>query len=199
MANHIYCLMGKSATGKDTIYQRLLQDERVALRHIVPYTTRPIREGEVNGREYFFTDEDGFHRLEADGKIIESRCYQTYYGPWYYFTADDGQIDLKTGSYLVIGTLESYLSMRRYFGADVVVPIYIWVEDVVRLERALQRERGQKTPKCAELCRRFLADEEDFSEEKLKDAGIQKRFENTTLDACLSEIAEWVNTSFQTS
>ena len=55
----IFCLMGKSSTGKDTIYKELLEEKKLDLHKIVPYTTRPIREGEKNGEEYFFTDEEG--------------------------------------------------------------------------------------------------------------------------------------------
>ena len=52
----------------------------------------------------------------------------------------------------------------------------------MRLQRALERERRQENPKYEELCRRFLADEKDFSEEKLKEAGITKRFCNESLE-----------------
>ena len=55
--HHIFYLMGKSASGKDTIYQKLLEHDTLGLAHIVLYTTRPIREGEAEGREYYFTDE----------------------------------------------------------------------------------------------------------------------------------------------
>ena len=61
----IICLMGKSSAGKDTIYKRLLEDETLGLRKLVPYTTRPIRAGEREGREYFYTDETGFGRLKG--------------------------------------------------------------------------------------------------------------------------------------
>ena len=111
---------------------------------------------------------------------------------WTYFTADDGQIDLQKYDYLVIGTLESYYGMREYFGEEQLIPIYIEVEDGLRLERALCRERQQKEPKYAEMCRRFLADAEDFSEENLKRAGIVRRFENLEMEKCLSEITELI-------
>ena len=52
----IFCIMGKSATGKDTIYKKILQNSELKLRRIVSYTTRPIREGEEEGVEYYFTD-----------------------------------------------------------------------------------------------------------------------------------------------
>ena len=59
MGKMIY-LMGKSSTGKDTIYKALLQDESLSLKKIIPYTTRPVRSGEKPGEEYFFTDDEGF-------------------------------------------------------------------------------------------------------------------------------------------
>ena len=89
----IICLMGKSSTGKDTIFKRLLEDDTLELKTIVPYTTRPIRVGERDGVEYFFTDEEGFQRLKDRGKIIEAREYHTFHGLWRYFTGDDGQIE----------------------------------------------------------------------------------------------------------
>ena len=62
------------------------------------------------------------------------------------------------------------------------------MEDGLRLSRALERERQQMKPKYAELCRRFLADSEDFSEEKLKELGIIKRYENIEMKKCVEEI-----------
>ena len=53
----IYYLMGKSASGKDHIYEHLLKETSFDLKPLVLYTTRPIRSGEQDGREYFFVDE----------------------------------------------------------------------------------------------------------------------------------------------
>lgn len=186
--HRIFYLMGKSASGKDTIYQKLLENEELNLRRIVLYTTRPVREGEQQGREYYFTDEQKLHELQREGRLIELRSYDTVHGIWHYFTADDGQIDLKNYDYLGIGTLESYQKMKAYFGEETMVPLYIEVEDGERLSRALVREKMQKNPRYAELCRRFLADSEDFSEEKLADAGITCRYANVNLEECMAEI-----------
>lgn len=158
----------------------------------MPYTTRPIREGEKDGVEYFFVDQDRLKKMQEDGRVIEVRAYNTKCGVWTYFTADDGQIDLKRNDYLVIGTLVSYEALREYFGADALVPIYIEVEDGVRLTRALEREKRQSVPRYAEMCRRFLADEEDFSEENLGKAGISIKFENEDLGECLEEIEKYI-------
>ena len=189
---NIYCLMGKSASGKDTIYNRLLAMEKLHLRRVVPYTTRPMRSGEIDGRTYVFCTEQQVAKFEEAGKIIELRAYHTVYGIWKYFTADDGQICLAESDYLMIGTLEAYEQIRDYFGTDKVCPVYVEVDDGLRLQRALDRERAQDQPKYAEMCRRFLADEEDFSEENLERAGITKRFQNTDLDQVTQEIASYM-------
>jgi guanylate kinase len=187
----IYCVMGKSSSGKDTVYKKL-KEQYKEFRLIVPYTTRPIREGEKDGVEYYFVDPEQFRAMKEDGKVIESRSYNTKCGIWTYFTADDGQIDLNASDYLLIGTLVSYRALRKYFGESYIVPIYLEVEDGLRLVRALERERRQDEPKYAEMCRRFLADEEDFSEENLIKSGITERFCNEDLAACLDKIRTYI-------
>lgn len=182
----IFYLMGKSASGKDTIYKKV-KEQMPELKTIVIYTTRPIREGELNGREYHFVDDDKLKELQEAGKVIELREYNTVHGIWKYFTADDGQFD-GDDNYLAIGTLESYVKLRDYFGQERLVPIYVEVEDGLRLERALARERMQATPKYEEMCRRFLADAADFSVENLKEAGITRKFTNMDVDKCVQGI-----------
>lgn len=188
----IFCMMGKSSSGKDTLYKLILENEKLQLSNIVPYTTRPIRAGEQDGVEYFFVDEKRLLELTEAGKVIELRAYNTVHGIWKYFTVNDGQIDLTNQNYVMIATLEAYEKIRDYFGEDKIVPIYIEVEDGIRLQRALDREKLEKQPKYAELCRRFLADSEDFSEEKLAHAGIAKRFLNERLGATCEEITEYM-------
>ena len=188
----IVYLMGKSSTGKDTIFKELLKEGTLALETIVPYTTRPIRAGEKDGVEYFFTDEEGFKKLSEAGKVVEDRSYNTFHGLWRYFTVDDGQIELNQKNYVIIGTLEAYLKTREYFGADKLLPVLIELDDGVRLQRALNREMAQKNPKYEEMCRRFLADSADFADEKIREAGITRRFYNDDLKRCLEEIVGYI-------
>lgn len=184
----IFYLMGKSSSGKDTIFKELSE-----LCTLVPYTTRPIRAGERDGVEYHFTDEGGYQRYAAAGKVIEQREYHTFHGVWRYFTVDDGQF-MPDGErdYIMIGTLDAYRSMQKHFGAEKVLPVLIELDDGIRLQRALDRERMQTQPKYEEMCRRFLADGEDFSEERVREAGVTRRFQNDDLDRCLSEIREYI-------
>lgn len=188
MGKIIY-IMGKSASGKDTIFSRL--QDILKLKKVVMYTTRPMRDGEQEGREYFFRDDAFFEAKKQAGLVIEARTYNTISGPWTYFTLNDDQIDLEKGNSLMIGTLESYRIMKEYFdrkGIDALEPVYVYLDDGERLIRAVRREQSQNTQNYPELCRRFLADDADFSEEKLLACGITKRYENVDLETCIGEI-----------
>ncbi len=183
----IYYMMGKSSSGKDTLF-KMLKEAFPEFKEIVLYTTRPRREGETDGKEYHFVADELLEEFQKAGKMIELRAYDTIHGIWKYATVDDGQVRLKEADYLSIGTLESYEKLQEYYGADRMVPLYIEVEDGERLFRALSRERMQEKPKYAEMCRRFLADTEDFSEDKLLKLGIQKKFINDDRNRCLNEL-----------
>lgn len=188
----IFYLMGKSSSGKDTIFKRLLESSAIELHTIVPYTTRPIRVGETDGAEYYFTDEAGLNKIKAAGTLIELREYHTFHGIWKYFTVNDKQIDLEKNDYLIIGTIESYNKMKAFFGEDRVVPILIELDDGVRLQRALDREKTQDNPKYEEMCRRFLADAADFGEDKIREASITKRFYNDNPEECIKKITDYM-------
>ena len=188
----IFCIMGKSASGKDTIYKVLLEKKELNLRPMVSYTTRPFRECEQAGLEYFFSNEHELKNFTKDNKLIEVREYHTVHGVWKYFTVDDGRTQIEDKDYILIGTLESFLKLRQYYGKEVVVPIYIQVDDGLRLSRALARERQQEQPRYAELCRRYLADDEDFSSKKLMEAGVDHIFENHDFKENIGEVLDYI-------
>lgn len=190
----IIYIMGKSSAGKDTIYKIL--KEKIDVKPYVLYTTRPIRTGEKEGIDYnYVTDEEMKQYFQDENsKVIESRTYNTVYGPWTYATILDNQFSSEK-DLLMTGTLESYNALLKYFQnkKDIeIIPIYIEVDDGVRLERALKREREQSNPKYIELCRRFIADSQDFSEENINKSGIKKRFQNNKLDDCVNEIIDYI-------
>ena len=187
-------LMGKSSSGKDHIFKAVVEDESLCLNTITMYTTRPMRAGEKEGVEYYYVDNEKALELEAADKVIEMRTYNTVYGEWKYFTVDDGQIRLGSGDkYIVIGTIEAYNKFCAYFGKEAILPIYIEVDDGIRLQRAIKREQKQEVPHYEEMCRRFLADQEDFSEENIREAGIKLRFANENLELCVENIIKYIN------
>ena len=165
----------------------------VSVRTVQYYDTRNIlipSELSEGGRRLY--SEEDVKRLEDEGKIVELRAYDTVYGIWKYFTVNDGNLSLDKENYLMIGTLEAYVKIRDYFGKDVTVPIYVEIDDGERLARALKRERQPENQKYEEMCRRFLADAADFSEDKIKEAGIERRFQNDDLENTLLEIKEYI-------
>lgn len=188
----IFCIMGKSGSGKDTIFREINKDKSLGLKPIILYTTRPKRINETNGVEYYFISEDDLVNYSNQGKIIELREYNTIQGKWYYGIIDDGQIELAYNNYLAIVTLEAYKNLQKYFGGERIFPIYINLDDGIRLERALIREKNQRTPNYNEMCRRFLADDIDFSKENLFKCHINKFYENYSLDKCIKEIKKTI-------
>lgn len=189
----LFYVMGKSSSGKDTIYEDLLSRETLGLQSFIIYTTRPIRAGETDGVQYHFVTEEQLQELQEQGRVIELRTYQTVAGPWHYFTADGDNVDMTQQDYIALGTLESYEKVKAYYGSEQVVPIYIEVDDDKRLERALKRERKQEKPNYEEVCRRFLADQKDFAEENIQRAGITRRFQNNEdRQICMDEIAAYI-------
>lgn len=190
-------IMGKSASGKDTIYNIL--KEKMAANTYVMYTTRPMRSGEIDGVTYNFISSEEMQEY-IDGRkeqpVIEYRTYKTVHGPWTYATIADSQFEANKDM-LMLGTLESYMKVKENFENNQnveLLPIYIEVPDNIRLKRAIEREETQVEPKYVELCRRFIADSKDFSEENLQKAHIQKRFINLNLDECAKEILKYVET-----
>lgn len=184
----IFYLMGKSASGKDSIY-KLLKLKLSEFKEVAIYTTRPKRDNEVEGVEYHFVDEK--YLEDNKEKVIEKRVYHTVFGDWFYATLDDGEIK-NNDYYIMIGTLESYVKLKTYFGEENLYPIYIEIDNETRRSRALAREMKQKSPSLDEMERRFKFDEIDFSEENITKAGIKKtnRYENIDLDACVNKIVD---------
>ncbi len=190
----IFYLIGKSCAGKDSLYNIIKQDRELDLKPVIRYTTRPIRDGETDGVGYHFVDEKAYGSFRQSGRIIEEQVYHTVHGDWYYFTADDGGIDISADNYLATGVLESFAGTRQYYGEDTVIPIYIELDDGERLQRALDRERLPENGRYAEMCRRFLSDAEDFREERIKELGIteESRFVNDDLSDCAKRIKAWI-------
>lgn len=190
----IFYLIGKSCAGKDSLYKILMNDDSLNLLPVIRYTTRPIRDKEVDGVNYHFVDKETYSAHKRSGIIIEEQVYHTVHGDWYYYTADDGGIDIGSHDYIAIGVLESYAGTREYFGKDNVLPIYIELDDGERLQRALDREKLPGNGRYAEMCRRFLTDAEDFREERIEELGIEDkaRFVNDDLDDCAKRIREWI-------
>ena len=162
---NIYCIIGKSGTGKDTVLEEILKNQVVKINKLVPYTTRPMREGEINGKNYYFVSKETFIEMDKNGQVIEKRSYDTVHGEWIYFTAVTNRNDSE--DYIIITTQEAIPAFFKAFGEDRIHVIYLRIDDKLRLERCINRESLEETPNYMEVCRRFIADEGDFDEDKI--------------------------------
>lgn len=205
----IFVLFGRSGSGKDTICKRLL-NELEFLTPAVQYTTRPMRDGEIDGKEYIFVDDEKFDKLESENKIIDSRVYRPKnHGAntkWRY----GNNIDYfsKEATYLMISTPEGIMQMMNYHDREFVnsiVPIFIDIDEKTLLERTINRESKLPNHNYIEVCDRFIRDSQQFRSDKIysilnefmsiSDIG-SKSVENQNLDNCIYKIKEFILTGF---
>ena len=189
----LYCLIGESGVGKDTILNRLLT-LRKDLKSIITYTTRPIRNGEKNGKEYYFVSNKSFERLKESNLIVEYRKYQTIHGDWYYFMSNDKQIDTNSNDkYIVINTIFGVKKLKEMYGNS-VIPLHIYVNDRDRLLRCFARESAGKED-FVEMCRRFVSDTKDYSADTFFRLKIPNNvFINDNLVECVNAINNFIGT-----
>ena len=149
----IIALFGMSGAGKDSIQHWLAN--KIHGHEIVSYTTRPKRDYEINGKDYHFIDMNTFNQLIKEGRMLE----YTFFNDWLYGTCIN---DLKENEINIgVFNLNGIKTLTKEYNSQLeVLPVFIHAYDRTRLMRDLNRE---KNPNYNEICRRFLADYEDFS------------------------------------
>lgn len=160
MNSKVVVLMGMSAVGKDRI-RKILEEEYYGYTNIVSYTSRPMRENEIEGKDYFFVSKKEFEDMIDNNEMIEYRNYETnWYGntdTWFYGVK---KFELQEGvNYVIVIDLMGAESIINYFGRENCILIYLAAKDKIREKRA--KERGSFDEK--EWNRRMLADYKDFS------------------------------------
>ena len=186
MEGKIWCLVGKSASGKDTLFRAVASRGRPDLVPVIPCTTRPMRTGETDGVDYRFVSREELGRLQREGQVLEERTYQTIQGPWTYFTPAFSLSDGRDR--LLITTLDGVVSILGRYGPGRVRPVLLDVDDGIRFHRCVEREERQASPDYEELCRRYLADQRDFSPERLaRIPGLRRIDTGQPLEDCLRD------------
>lgn len=176
----LICLLGKSATGKSTI-EKLLETK--GLDRVVSYTTRPMRNGERHGSDYWFVDDIDFEIFLKVDQLIE----HTVYREWQY-GIHENTVDLSLGSYVAVVEPHGYRQIIKKLGKENVIGIYITINDKERLLRSLHREEN---PDCREICRRFISDIELFDGiEKEVDLIVENEYINLTVEQIMNFINE---------
>lgn len=150
-------ICGKSAAGKDLTATRLVEEYKkigIPAKKVISYTTRPPREGEVDGVDYHFVDLETFIEMQYDNKFIE----HTEFRGWRYGTAinsfDDNCINICVLNPVGMTKLKRFCPWTLQCEC-----FYLKVPLLVRFKRSIKREHTFKW----EFIRRAFADWEDFS------------------------------------
>ena len=151
----IIAIIGESGAGKDTFAWAL--HDFCEWNMVTLSTTRPIRDYEVEDEDYYFIDEDTFKQKVLNNDMIVHNCFNN----WYYGIEKHRLTDGVNIVVISPGGLRQLQTYAKNNDDIVVLAYYLWVHPQIRLERALKREG---IPDVTEICRRFLADEEDFKE-----------------------------------
>lgn len=158
----IITLTGCTSVGKDSIFESMLSRSDVF--PIISTTSRPMRIGEVNGREYNFVSRIEAEKMLKDGKFIESRTYNVANGDKWTYGITEDSIDFNSNNiYIVIVDLKGLKELERYIikrqdNKDCIHSVYIHASAQERLRRALNREGEMTDIMVNELCRRNLDD-----------------------------------------
>lgn len=159
MEHKIVILTGKSGSGKSLIAHKL---QKNGFKGVVTNTTRPPREGEKEGVNYYYLSDIEFKNRIANGEMIEYHKYNTEFGVWYYGSSANN-IDLNKHDYVIVLTLEGAEAYVNYFGAENCIVFYIDAPKSIREQRA--KERGSFNQE--EWDRRVKTDNADFSQDKV--------------------------------
>lgn len=159
-------LAGKSASGKDTLLNELIKNQN--FNPLVSTTTRPMREGENEGKEYFFVSKEQFFNMQRQNKFLEYRSYKTLVNNksdiWYYGMTKQNLDPDK--NYAVILDLTGAKACKDYYkDFENVKCVYIDASDNIREKRAIHRKSFDRT----EWDRRLITDRSDFSNEKIQE------------------------------
>ncbi len=153
---------GKSASGKDTMAKKCVE---YGYKPIISYTTRPMRPGEVDGKDYHFVSDVEFDKLQENGLLLESRVYNVVVngnpGVWKYGSPI---VDPLAANYVAVTEINGLRAYIEHYGAENILPVYLYVPSDEERHRRYINRGGEE----AEWKRRFIADEEDFSEENLR-------------------------------
>ena len=157
---NLLILVGCSASGKDTVMNRLIKEFDV--KPVISYTTRPIRDCEQEGREYHFITEEEFERMKDNDEFVETRVYNTVSGNWYYGLPKNG-IDLEDdNNYITILDFDGLLELEKWLRdigqIDKLTSVYIDVTEQNRLIRSLNREQNMTKRQVEEVIRRYHDD-----------------------------------------
>ena len=181
----MFVLCGKTASGKDTIANKLI---KLGYKRIVTYTTRPKRRGEVQGKTYNYVTDEDFFRMVEERLFVEHNEYHTAEGIWYYGTPFDEieKADDKTFAILSPSGVRAILENVK----PAPTVLYIYANDKTIQKRL--RKRGDNAEECK---RRVKNDHVDFANMEYVANRIIYNNDGTSIDDVVEKVLKAVERS----
>ncbi|WP_075810116.1 hypothetical protein [Clostridium perfringens] len=188
----LICILGKSASGKDTIFREILKTNK-NVKCAISHTTRPMRSNETQGKEYHFISDMLFNDMFVNEEFIEQRKYKVADGSIWKYGLAYKSIDTE-GTYIVIVDYKGYCELKRALGKEIVQGIYIIADMKERINRSLNREELSRDEQYLEIFRRFTKDEEDFPIDEIsRECVILKNNDENDFKFCINYINNLIN------
>ena len=150
----IIVLVAKSSAGKDNILNKVVE-LNPKVKTIVSYTSRPIRQGEIDGITYHYISNEKVNNMLANQEFIENKIYNTVNGKWVYGVGKSSFDLYSKNTYIVILDLQGLKQLENYLNEnnklDCLISIYIKASGQTRLLRSLQREGQLSDNQCKEI------------------------------------------------
>lgn len=153
-------LIGKTASGKDTILNKLI--EKYGYKKLITHTTRPMRKGEIQDKTYHFISDEEFLKKKENGDFLECNEFDTVEGIWRYGSAKEDYLNANENTVVILtpsglSALKVYIARQK---VDIdITSIYIYANNTTIAKRL--KKRGDKKE---EAERRIKADNDDFHE-----------------------------------
>lgn len=177
----IYCLLGKSSAGKDSLLNLMVD---MGFKRVVSHTSREKRSNEIEGRDYYFVTSQKMLQMIENDEFVETRSYNVIGGEVWYYGVSKNEINLGLGgNYACVVDGQGFKTLRNYYGKDNVIGIYLYVNNRERLLRALNRCKVDDKA-VDEIVRRYIKDDEDFTNEVINQCIL--KVNNVNLNDTLS-------------
>lgn len=151
----IIALIGEAGSGKDTVMQRVLK-KNPNLNEIISFTTRPPREGEVNGINYYYISTEQFTEKVLNDEMLEATCFNG----WFYGTG----FDSLRSDCVNIGVFNPEGIDAMMSHGKNKIDLYVYYVNTTPKNRLLRQLNREINPDVDEIIRRYKADLMDFED-----------------------------------
>ena len=155
--NKLFCILGKSASGKTTILNEVLSKLDIPV--LISQTTRPPRDNEIDGVDYKFVTMNTFDNDYKNEDILEYDCFRldSIRQTWVYYTKKSDLLLPNTSQIKIVSPTGLAQLMSNKELRDNIVSIYIDCPDRLRQKRYLTRSLSPDN-----MNDRFARDEKAF-------------------------------------